>query len=171
MWPLKYQGREVTILAETIVSIGSNLGDKKQNILSSIEYINLLPETHVTEISKIYKTLPFKTPNKQDNYMNCCAKVLTELSPQIFLGALLGIEAAMGRKRKFKFCERIIDIDLIFYENLHINEKNIIVPHPRAMQRAFVLVPLNDICKDFTFKNINFREHYAVCDKSILINL
>ena len=113
-------------MAETIVALGSNLGDRKRNLESALEYINLLPETKVTKTSKMYETLPFNVPDIQNNYINCCTKVVTELSPQIFLGSLLGIEAAMGRKRKHKFSERIIDLDLIFYENEIINEKNII---------------------------------------------
>lgn len=158
-------------LAETIISLGSNLGDRQKNITLAIESINLLPETKVINISKMYETIPFQVPDTQHNYINCCAKIFTGLSPQIFLGSLLGIEAAMGRKRKYRFCERIIDIDLIFYEDQYINEKNITVPHPRAMERAFVLVPLNDICENMQFKDINFGEHYKNCDKSILINL
>ncbi|MDO4200102.1 MAG: 2-amino-4-hydroxy-6-hydroxymethyldihydropteridine diphosphokinase [Clostridia bacterium] len=156
-------------LAEAIISLGSNLAEKEQNIKHALESINLIPETKVIRVSKLYETLPFGVPNEQPNYLNCCAIISTELSPQILLGALLGIEAAMGRERKFRFCERIIDIDLIFYENEKINQKNLTLPHPRAFERAFVLVPLADICKNMQFKNINFREDYERCDKSILI--
>ncbi len=157
------------ILPEAIISLGSNLGEKEKNIGFALNSINLIPETKLSKISNLYETKPLGVPNEQPNYLNCCAKIFTELSPQILLGALLGVEAAMGRERKFRFCERIIDIDLIFYENEVINEKNLILPHPRAMERAFVLVPLADICENMRFKNIDFREVYKKCDKSLLI--
>ena len=161
----------MTTLAETIVSLGSNLGDRQKNINLALASIDLLPETKIIKTSKMYETYPFQVPEIQNNYINCCAKVFTELSPQIFLGSLLGIEAAMGRKRKHRFCERVIDLDLIFYEDIHVNQKNIVIPHPCAMQRAFVLVPLSDVCENMQFKNIDFRNYYENCDKSILINL
>lgn len=156
-------------LSEAVISLGSNLGEREKNINFALESVNLIPETKVVKVSKLYETKPFGVPNEQQNYLNCCAKISTELSPQILLGALLGIEAAMGRERKFRFCERIIDIDLIFYENEKLNEKNLTLPHPRAMQRAFVLAPLADLCENMQFKNMDFRKAYETCDKSILI--
>ena len=157
------------ILAEAIISLGSNLGEKEKNINYAINSVNLIPETKIIKVSGLYETTPVGVPNEQPNYLNCCAKISTELTPQMLLGALLGIESAMGRKRKFRFCERIIDIDLIFYENEKINEKYLTLPHPRAMQRAFVLVPLADICENMRFKNIDFRKAYEKPDKSALI--
>ena len=147
MLQLKYQENEVIILAEAIIALGSNLGEKEKNINFALKSVDLIPETKVIKISDLYETKPVEVPNKQQTYLNCCAKIVTELSPQILLGTLLGIESAMGRKRTFRFCERIIDIDLIFYENEKIDEKNLSLPHPRAMERAFVLVPLADICE------------------------
>lgn len=166
---LKYQEKEVITLPEAVISLGSNLGEKENNINFALKSINLIPETKIIKVSKLYETAPHGVPNEQPNYLNCCAKILTELSPQMLLVALLGVESAMGRERKFRFCERIIDIDLIFYENEKIAEKNLILPHPRAWERAFVLVPLADICENMKFKKINFREAYEKCDKSILI--
>lgn len=156
-------------LFEAVIALGSNLGEREKNINNALKSINLLPETKIIKVSGLYETKPYKVPSEQQNYINCCAKISTNLSPEILLGALLGIESAMGRKRKFRFCERIIDIDLIFYENEKIDEKNLTLPHPRAFERAFVLVPLSDICENMQFKNINFRSAYDSCDKSILI--
>ena len=169
MLRLRYPEKEVIMLSEAVISIGSNLGEKEKNINFAIESINSVPETKIIKVSGLYETVPFGVPNEQPNYLNCCAKISTKLSAQILLGTLLGIESAMGRKRKFRFCERIIDIDLIFYENEKIIEKNLTVPHPRAFERAFVLVPLADICENMQFKNINFQKAYQMCDKSILI--
>ena len=169
MLQLKYRAKEVIMLAEAIISLGSNLKEREKNINFALKSINLVPETKVIKISELYETKPCEVLNPQPNYLNCCAKILTNLSPQILLGALLGVESAMGRERKFRFCERIIDIDLIFYENEKINEKNLILPHPRAMERTFVLVPLADICENLQFKNNHFQNAYKNCDKSILI--
>lgn len=155
-----------TTLAEAIVAFGSNLGNRTENINRAIEAINLLPETSIIDTSNFYETEPFGVPDAQNNYINLCAKVSTDLSPQILLGCLLGIESAMGRKRPYRFCSRIIDLDLIFYENQIINEKNLTLPHPRALERAFVLVPMHDLCKNGSFGEINFSKEYEKCDKS-----
>lgn len=165
----KFHAKEVATLPEAVISLGSNLGDKINSIKTAIRAINLLPETKITDISNFYETEPFGVTEKQNTYVNCCAKVVTEFEPSVLLGTLLGIEVAMGRERPCRFCSRIIDLDLIFYENKILNEKNLILPHPRAFERAFVLVPLHDICQSGEFSGINFRESYEKCDRKKII--
>lgn len=153
-------------MTEAIVALGTNIGNRKENLYNAIKSINLVPSTTVCDVSKFYETLPFEVPDVQNNYMNCCIKVLTELSANALLGVCLGIEASMGRIRKFRFSSRIIDIDLLLYKNLKINTNELILPHPRIKERAFVMYPLRDICPKKSFYDFNFAEEFEKIDKS-----
>ena len=144
-------------MKEVFLSLGSNLGDKLENLSSAIKYINNLIDTKVIRVSDFYETEPFEVPQKQDNYINCCLKIETNLSPEMLMGACLGIESALGRKRNYRFCPRTIDIDILLYGNEHIHQKNLTIPHPRMFERAFVLVPLHDINKEIFLKNKNLN--------------
>lgn len=144
-------------MKEVFLSLGSNLGDKLENLSSAIKYINNLIDTKVICVSDFYETEPFGVPQKQDNYINCCLKLETTLSPTMLMGACLGIESALGRKRDYRFCPRTIDIDILLYENENIHQKNLTIPHPRMFERAFVLVPLHDINKEIFLKNKNLN--------------
>lgn len=130
---------------EVFVSLGSNLGDRIQNINKALNSLKTLCQTKLIQTSKMHETEPVGVPDKQNLYINCCAKLETYLSPQTFLGACLGIESALGRVRTFKNSSRIIDIDLLTYDNLIINTKELIIPHPRMHERDFVMVPLSEI--------------------------
>ena len=153
-------------MIEAVIAIGSNLGARENNIKKAIESINLLPDTSVCDVSKFYETVPFKVPNKQNNYINCCIKINTEMTAYTILGACLGIEAAMGRKREFRFSSRILDLDLIFYGNEKYNTKGLTLPHPRFKERAFVLIPLGDICNSKMFCDFDFSKEFDIVDKS-----
>lgn len=132
-------------MKEAVLEFGANLGNRESNIKSAIEAVKKLPETKVIAVSKFYETEPFGVPNKQNNYINCCAKIETNLEPHTLLGACLGIEASMGRVRTFKNASRVIDIDLILYGTLKVYSKDLILPHPRMLERTFVLVPLLEL--------------------------
>ena len=146
-------------MSEAVLSLGSNLGERVDNLEKAIQSLNTLEKTSVVKVSKFYETEPFGTPEKQNKYINCCAMISTELSPEILIGACLGIESAMGRVRTHRFCARTIDIDILLYENIKINSINLILPHPRMLERNFVLVPLNDICPGLKFKSWNFQKY------------
>lgn len=135
-------------MKEAVIELGSNLLDRMLNINNAIEAISKLPKTKVLEISSYYETEPFEVPDKQENYINCCVKIETDLLPETLMGALLGIESAMGRVRPFKNAARIIDADLLIYSDIKMNTEDLILPHPEILKRAFVLVPLSDLYKD-----------------------
>lgn len=126
------------------LGIGTNIGDRMQNLQDSIDALNLLPLTTVTDVSNIYETDPVGYDN-QDDFLNIVVEVETELNPDNLLGAALGIEAGLGRIRTIKNGPRIIDIDLLLYENETSNTKTLVLPHPRMMERNFVLKPLLDL--------------------------
>lgn len=153
-------------MAQAILGLGTNLGNKMENLESAIEALSLIPRTKVEQVSHFYETAPFQVPDEQDVYLNCCVKISTELNPHTLLGCCLGIEAAMGRKRLFRFCSRIIDIDLLIYDEVDCDDKDLTLPHPRMKERAFVMVPLNDLCENQKFGNVDFAKELDICDKS-----
>lgn len=140
---------------EYVLSIGTNIGDRKENILQCIESLNLLPNTQVIKKSSIYETQPVGYDNQQ-NFYNICLVVNSGFDAPEMLGACLGIEAGFGRVRTIKNGPRIIDIDIIFAENKVINTKNLTVPHPRYSERRFVLAPLAEIFENGIAYGIDF---------------
>ena len=141
---------------KAFLGLGSNLLNRLENLKTAISYINKLENTKVLKVSKIYETEPFDVLDQQNKYLNCCVLVETDFTPEVFLGCLLGIEVAMGRTRPFFHASRIIDIDLLIFENLKLNAKNLVLPHPGILKRAFVLVPLSDIYnEEYYFKFLN----------------
>ncbi len=150
-------------MPEAFLSLGSNLGNRFQNIQSAITSIKNLSKTKVIKVSNYYETEPFGVPDKQNKYINCCVKIDTLLSPQELLKKCMQIELSLGRTREYRFCPRTIDIDILIYENKIIDEPNLTLPHPRMLERAFVLKPLLEIYKD---QNLNI--YLNKCDLSTI---
>ena len=128
------------------VALGSNMGNGKENINEAIKALSLVPGIVVEAASEIYETKPWGY-EAQHNFTNSCARLAVSLSPEALLGVCLGIEAGMGRIREFRNGPRIIDIDLIIYENEVRNTDELVLPHPGMKDRDFVLVPLSDVAK------------------------
>lgn len=144
MWALNWKERGTMDKNRAVIGIGTNLGNREENLKNSIDALNLLPNTKVTKVSKIYETEPWGYA-EQDNFLNCCMLIETELSPHALLGACLGIEAALKRVRTIKNGPRTADLDILLYENVTENTEELKIPHPLMQERAFVLVPLNDL--------------------------
>lgn len=154
-------------MKEAVLALGTNLLDREKNLQTAIEALKRLPGTVVEKVSSIYETEPFQTPDPQNDYLNCCVKLQTELPPEMLLGCCLGIEAAMGRERPFKNAARIIDIDLLLYEGVAMNTAHLTLPHPRIKERAFVIVPLSDLYEDRVALGFDFNSPLAkmsACD-------
>ena len=126
-----------------ILHTGSNVGDRISNLKKANEWIAQTIGT-IVQCSNLYQTEAWGVTDQPD-FINQAIEVKTILSPQRVLKAILEIETKMGRIRKQKWGERLIDIDLIFYENQVIDEENLKVPHPFLQERNFVLVPLQEI--------------------------
>ena len=109
------------------LGIGTNIGDRLQNLIDTVEALNLLPLTKVVEISNVYETAPVGYAN-QDDFLNIVVAVSTDLNAHNLLGAALGIEAGMGRIRTIKNGPRIIDVDLLMYENEKIDSLTLWLP-------------------------------------------
>ncbi len=130
------------------LSLGSNKGNKIQNIELAIKKINH-SGIRILNISKKYITEPWGKKD-QNEFLNCILEIESDLSPWKLLKILKKIELELGKKIIERWGERTIDIDIIFYGNKNIYEKNLIIPHPRFHLRKFVLIPLCDISYEIT---------------------
>lgn len=153
-------------MKKAVLCLGTNIGDRLKNLQEAIGAISFLIDTKIVKTSEIYETEPFETPDKQQNFYNCCVMLETELSPEMLMGACLGIEAKMGRLRPYKNSPRVIDIDIILMENETRNEKNLILPHPRFLERTFVMIPLLDVFPDGKAFGIDFKNRLKSLDTS-----
>jgi 2-amino-4-hydroxy-6-hydroxymethyldihydropteridine diphosphokinase len=123
--------------------IGSNMGDRKAYLAQAIAEIGQ-KIGNVTEKSRLYETQAWGLTNQAD-FMNQAIAVETTLSPQETLKKILAIETDMGRIRTEKWAERPIDIDILLFANMIIEEPELQIPHPRLPERNFALVPLMEI--------------------------
>ena len=128
-----------------IISIGSNMGDKLENCRGAVSALNRLEHTTVSACSRFYKTAPVDYLD-QDWFVNVAVKIDTQLVPHELLGALEDIQRRAGRGHDtIRFGPRIIDLDIIFYDEAIIDTPELVVPHPRMHKRRFVLQPICDI--------------------------
>ena len=128
------------------LGLGTNLGNRKKNLATSIYLIEESVGKTVA-ISSTYATQAWGVEDQPD-FLNQVIVLETILSPQMVLKLILGIETKMGRKRERKWYTRLIDIDLLLYGDHIIEEANLIVPHPYIQDRNFVLAPLAEIAPD-----------------------
>lgn len=138
------------------LALGSNVGNREENLKRAIERISEIKTTQVINKSKIYETKPVGYL-KQSDFLNMVIEIETCLKPQELLCELQKIEMIMDRKHEIHWGPRTIDIDILLYDDLNIYEHNLIIPHERIAERAFVLIPLKDIyCgNEINGKNIN----------------
>jgi 2-amino-4-hydroxy-6-hydroxymethyldihydropteridine diphosphokinase len=133
-------------MSVAFIAIGSNLGKRVENCIRAVEAI---PDfAKITALSSIYETEPVDNEDQPD-FINCVVEIETSLSPFDLLTFLQAVETAIGRKRIEKQGPRVIDLDIIFYDYLVIETGELIIPHPRAHFRRFVLEPLCEIAPDF----------------------
>ena len=129
------------------IAFGSNIGDRGTAIEEALNLIEQ-NEMKIVKRSKIYETEPYGYVD-QPSFLNGAVEVETNLSCRDVLERLLSIENQIGRVREFKWGPRIIDLDIIFYNNEIYDEEDLKVPHPDMQNRDFVLKPLNDLCPDY----------------------
>lgn len=129
------------------VALGSNLGDPLRAVEAAFEGLATLPESRLAARSALYRTAPVGV-GAQPDFINAVAAVDTCLGPQALLAALLELEARHGRTRQAPLAARTLDLDLLLYGDLALDEPGLQLPHPRMHLRAFVLVPLAEIAPD-----------------------
>jgi 2-amino-4-hydroxy-6-hydroxymethyldihydropteridine diphosphokinase len=130
------------------IALGSNLGDSKQQLLDAIDKLSGLPNSHVLARSRFYRTPPWGKVEQPD-FLNAVIALETPLPPHDLLDALLEIERQAGRLRNGeRWGPRTLDLDLLHVAGKTVNDERLTLPHPHISERAFVLLPLNDLAPD-----------------------
>ena len=134
------------------IALGSNLKNPRKQVLNGILSIKKLNGIKVLNKSHLYQTPPVGILNQPD-FVNAVVEVYSDLNPQELLKNILNIENNAGRIRDQKNGPRILDLDILLFDDLIINEDNLIIPHPRMHERLFVLLPLKDIDENIMIPN------------------
>lgn len=147
------------------LALGSNIGNRAQNLKEAIAALS--PQMEVKARSAVYETPPWGFED-QEKFLNQAVRVETYLKPEQLIKHLKRLEVALGRKESFQNGPRLIDIDILFYDDLVLFSPALTIPHPHLHERGFVLVPLMDIASDFVHpvKKKSIRELALFADVS-----
>ncbi len=129
------------------LGLGGNIGDVVATMRKALDRLQAHSGLDIVKISSLYKTPPWGFKD-QDWFVNACVEVVSTLSPHELLEQCLATEKHLKRKRTLRWGPRTIDIDVLTFENYESDEAKLTVPHPRMLERAFVLVPLADIAPE-----------------------
>lgn len=141
-------GRDATT---AVVALGANLGDRRETIRRAVERIERLPLVEDVRLSELHETVAVRLDGPDPDapgYVNAVALVSTRLAPEVLLGMLHAIEEEHGRERRERWGDRTLDLDLIAYGDVTSDAEHLLLPHPRAAERLFVLEPWLDLDPD-----------------------
>ncbi len=143
-------------MIQAYLGLGSNIGDRENQLNEAIKMLSAYEGINVSKVSSIYETAPVGY-TEQPNFLNLCIEIETTLSVSELLERCLEVEARLHRVRKERWGPRTIDVDILLYGNEITELPNLSVPHPRMNERAFVLIPLNDIATDVIEPRSNLK--------------
>jgi 2-amino-4-hydroxy-6-hydroxymethyldihydropteridine diphosphokinase len=135
---------------DAYIALGSNMGNRAGNLSMALELMESNPHIEVKKVSSSYLTEPWGKVDQADFFNQVCW-IETDLSPRELLDKLQEIEIKMGRQPSEKWGPRIIDLDIILYGQEIVQERDLLIPHPYAQQRLFVLIPLQEINPEIVF--------------------
>ncbi|WP_210138224.1 2-amino-4-hydroxy-6-hydroxymethyldihydropteridine diphosphokinase [Staphylococcus sp. GDH8C109P] len=149
------------------LGLGSNVGDRETQLDQAIHILNEIEGINVTQTSLIYETDPVGYV-EQPQFLNQCIEIQTTLTPRDLLNACLETEQQLHRVRDIRWGPRTLDVDILLFDKQIINEDDLVIPHPRMLERSFVLIPLNDIAPDFTEPHTNKKiRNLVTLDNSV----
>ncbi len=134
--------------AWAFLGLGGNIGDPAAAMAAALRALDASAEVRVVAVSSLYRTPPWGLADQPD-FLNAVAEIRTSASPRQLLELCLATEASLKRVRSIRWGPRVIDIDILDFDGLVIDEPGLQVPHPRMSDRAFVLAPLAEIAPDF----------------------
>ena len=152
------------------LALGSNLGNRAANLKEALA--SLSPQMEVKAKSKVYETPPWGHA-EQDKFFNQVVMVKTYLEPELLLKHLKRLEVALGRKASFQNGPRLIDIDILFYDDLVLESTALVIPHPHVHERGFVLLPMLDIAPELVHpvRQKSVRDMLAGCDLQGIVQI
>jgi 2-amino-4-hydroxy-6-hydroxymethyldihydropteridine diphosphokinase len=150
---------------QVFIALGTNLGDRPANLETALQALE--PKVQIVARSPVYQTPPWGYQDQPD-FLNQVVEGRTDLSPQELLVFLKQVESSMGRVKTVQDGPRIIDLDILFYDNRVLETPNLTIPHPRMEGRGFVLVPLADLAPDLLHPvfGLSVREMLSEADRS-----
>jgi len=153
------------------ILLGTNLGDKQSNLQVTRRRIEENLGT-ILNYSSVYETEPWGR-TEQDSFLNQVLNIMTKLDPLETLASCLEIEKSMGRIRIEKWMERVIDIDILYFNNEIHTSSSLIVPHPEIQNRRFTLEPLVEISPDYVHPKLmkTNKQLLAICDDPLKVNV
>jgi len=135
-------------MAKVYLGLGSNCGDRLIFLKSALTGIAKLKGTFVRAVSSVYETEPVGKKDQRE-FLNAVAEIETALSPHDLLGEIKRLEQDLGRKDRIRWGPREIDIDILYYDGMILNEGSLKIPHGEVANRRFVLIPLNEVARGF----------------------
>lgn len=150
---------------DALIGLGSNLGDKSGNIAQAIAQLTASEDIRLVAHSRLYRTPPWGKTD-QDWFVNACIGVATVLSPHELLGRCQAVESELGRVRGERWGPRVIDVDILAYRDVMLDEPDLVLPHPRIAERAFVLAPLAEIAPGLMILGRTVAERLAGVDRA-----
>jgi 2-amino-4-hydroxy-6-hydroxymethyldihydropteridine diphosphokinase len=143
------------------IALGANLGDAVMAVRQAMLSISALESTTLLRSSSLYRTAPVDSTGP--DYINAVVEINTGLSPMALLDALQQIEQTAGRERLYFNAPRTLDLDILLYGDVHVDSPTLVIPHPRMLLRAFVLVPLAEIAGDrVSVTQLQLVSHQAI---------
>lgn len=127
-----------------ILALGSNLGNRRRWLVLALAHLSKTEKINLVEVSAIYESKALTlagVDSTKPKYLNCVAEIETDLKPEQLLAVTQLIEKQLGRKKRERWGDRNIDIDIITYGKTHFRSNELVIPHPQAANRAFVIVP------------------------------
>lgn len=152
------------------LSLGSNIGNRLEHLQQAVQMLNEHSSIHVLVVSSVYETEPVGL-TEQAKFLNIVVKLGTTLEAMELLSVCQSIENKLGRMRKIRWGPRTVDLDILLYNEEHIQLENLIIPHIRMQERAFVLVPLVEINEDVKnpITGIPYREELAIKEGGVIL--
>lgn len=155
--------------ARAWLGLGGNIGDPIRTMGEALRLLEARGDTRIVAVSPVYRTPPWGKTD-QNWFYNACAVIDTDLPPLVLMQTCLDVERALKRVRIERWGPRTVDIDILAMSDpaghpVILNEDRLTLPHPRMMERAFVLVPLNDIAPTLVINGQNIAEAMAHCQR------
>ncbi len=152
-------------MTDIAIGVGGNLGDREALLRSALDALDAAPGLDITAMSRFFETEPWG-PVPQGPYLNACALATTTLAPDALLDVFLDVERAHGRERSERWGPRTLDIDMLTYGDQDITTDRLTVPHPRMLDRPFVLVPLAEIAPGLELRGRSISDWLSELDTS-----
>ncbi|WP_429930197.1 2-amino-4-hydroxy-6-hydroxymethyldihydropteridine diphosphokinase [Agrobacterium vitis] len=160
-FPLTIVDKRAPVIAA--LGLGGNIGDPAHAMAAALKALDERPDCTVLAVSRLYRTPPWGKLDQAD-FFNSCALVRTTLPPSALLSVCLELERVMKRERRERWGPRTLDIDILLYGDQTIEEDHLSIPHPRMVQRAFVLQPLCDIGSDLVVEGRSVADWLGQAD-------